>query len=55
MLSESKKRTNKKQLNAIIDNSIKDYGNDPYFIKKGKESKAFLEKHGFPKELLVKK
>jgi hypothetical protein len=34
---------------------VKDYGNDPLFIKKAEESRAFLEKHGFPKELLTKK
>ena len=35
--------------------SVRDYGNDPYFVKKANKSKAFLEKHGFPKELLAKK
>ncbi len=29
-----------------------DFSNDPVFIKKGLESRAFLEKNGFPKELL---
>ncbi len=38
-----------------ISKDVKSYGNDPYFQKKAKESKAFLEKHGFPKELLAKK
>jgi len=32
---------------------VKDYGNDPYFVKKAKESKIFLEKHGFPKGLAL--
>jgi hypothetical protein len=34
---------------------VKDFGNDPFFLKKAKESKTFLEKNGFPKELLLKK
>lgn len=34
---------------------VKSYGNDPYFIKKAKESKEFLDKHGFPKELILKR
>ncbi|TCS85815.1 hypothetical protein EDD80_11013 [Anseongella ginsenosidimutans] len=34
---------------------VKDYGNDPYFVKKAADSKIFLEKHGFPEELLLKK
>lgn len=38
-----------------ITNKVKDYGNDPYFIKKAKESKKFLEENGFPKEILNKK
>ncbi|WP_262710547.1 hypothetical protein [Dinghuibacter silviterrae] len=33
----------------------KGYGNDPFFVKKAEDSKAFLEKYGFPKELLLKK
>ncbi|WP_188752873.1 hypothetical protein [Parapedobacter defluvii] len=33
----------------------RDYGNDPYFVKKANKSKAFLEKHGFAKELVDKK
>ena len=38
---------------AIISDKVKDYGNDPYFVKKAKESKIFLEKHGFPKGLAL--
>lgn len=34
---------------------VRDYGNDPYFVRKANNSKAFLEKHGFPKELIDKK
>ena len=37
----------------LVSNKVKDYGNDPFFVKKAKESKTFLEKHGFPKELLT--
>jgi hypothetical protein len=32
--------------------SIRDYGNDPYFVKKANKSKVFLEKNGFPKEII---
>jgi hypothetical protein len=35
---------------AIISNEVRDYGSDPFFIKKAKESKEFLEKHGFPED-----
>ncbi len=54
MFSESKKTTQGKS-KAKIDNKVKDLGNDPFFVKKAKESKEFLEKHGLPKELLLKK
>jgi len=38
-----------------VDNNVKDYGNQPFFINKANQSKAFLDKHGFPKDLLKKK
>jgi len=52
--------TKKKQIKTKPSRSerakkVKDYGNDPFFVKKGEESRTFLEKHGFPKELLTKK
>ena len=34
---------------------VRDYGNDPYFVRKANQSKVFLEKHGFPKELIDKR
>jgi hypothetical protein len=34
---------------------VTDHGNDPFFVKKAEESRVFLEKHGFPKELLTRK
>lgn len=56
MLSEVKKRQTKDKVAKVkAGNKVNDYGNDPFFVKKAAESKAFLEKHGFPKELLPKK
>ena len=34
---------------------VRNYGNDPYFVKKANKSKVFLEKNGFPQELLNKR
>lgn len=51
----NKKQLLKKSGKVVISNKVKDYGNDLFFIKKAKESKEFLEKHGFPKELLAKR
>jgi len=45
---------NKKATDNVL-NSVRDYGNDPYFVKKANKSKVFLEKNGFPKEILDKR
>jgi hypothetical protein len=50
-----KKRSKKGPTRAKRLSRVKDYGNDPFFIKKAEESKTFLEKNGFPTDLLVKK
>ena len=44
-----------KKSKTRISHKVKDYGNDPFILKKVKESKEFLEKHGFPEELVPKK
>ncbi|WP_153795882.1 hypothetical protein [Foetidibacter luteolus] len=52
-MHESKtKKQAKKSSKAVISEKVQDYGNDPFFVKKARESKLFLEKHGFPAELL---
>jgi len=38
----------------IKDKHIKSYENDPLLEKKNKESREFLQKHGFPEELVRK-
>jgi hypothetical protein len=48
-------RTTRKKARVEVSRKVKDYGNDSFFVKKTNESKAFLEKHGFPKELALKK
>ena len=49
------KQSIKKTTKATVNKNMKSYENDPFVIKKNKESKAFLEKHGFPEELLQKR
>ncbi len=49
------KQTIKKTNKVTIDKSLKSFENDPFVIKKNKDSKSFLEKHGFPVELLQKR
>jgi len=55
METASKKQTNKKLSKGTVSDKVRDYSNDPFFVKKGNASEAFLNKHGFPKELLEKK
>ncbi len=57
MLTENKtkKQVRKKTTRVIVSKNVKDYGNEPFFIKKAEESKGFLEKHPIPKELLLKR
>jgi hypothetical protein len=45
----------KKKGKSVVSRKVRDYGNEPFFIKKADESQAFLEKHGFPEELLRKR
>ncbi len=45
-LKKSKKPSTKKK--AVSGSKIKDYGKDPFFVKKAKDAKAFLRKHGLP-------
>jgi hypothetical protein len=47
--------TKKPRRKSKTPQKVRDYGNDPFFVKKAKESKDFLERHGFPKELQLKK
>jgi hypothetical protein len=55
MHPQDKNNAQKKAGRAIISDKVKSYSDDPFVIKKGKQSKEFLDKHGFPKELLTKK
>ena len=55
MNAVTKKQTSEKPSKVKISDKVNNYGNDPYFVKKANESKIFLEKHGFPKELLNKR
>lgn len=49
-MNSLKKKILKKE-KPRISTKVNDYGNDPFFVKKAKQSKEFLEKNGFPKEL----
>jgi hypothetical protein len=48
------KHNQKLRSNATISSSVRDYGREPFFIKKADDSKKFLEEHGFPKAFLTR-
>jgi hypothetical protein len=42
---------NKKySLDVIIDPNMPDLSKDPYFVKKAEKARAFIAKHGLPKD-----
>ena len=47
------KQTTPKKRRAIfnINSRVKDYSNDPFFVKKARAAEAFLKKHGLPVSL----
>jgi hypothetical protein len=42
--------TRQKHIRSIgtISPNVRDYGNEPFFLKKAEDSKKVLEKHGLP-------
>jgi hypothetical protein len=46
----SKKITNNKEAHITIDNNMRDYSNEPAFVKAAAKAAAFLKKHPLPKE-----
>jgi hypothetical protein len=50
-MANENKNQRKGHTHAKVNSDVKDYGNEPFFVKKANDSKQFLEKHGFPKAL----
>ena len=42
------KKNNEKLHVVTVNKNMKDYGNEPYFVKKTEAARAFLKKHGLP-------
>ena len=50
MANEKKrKKVDKTKLLGTINPNMKSFGNDPFFLKKAEEAKAFLRRVGVPK------
>jgi hypothetical protein len=51
MLTGSKKNGKKTaKIKAVVSPDVKDYSNEPFFIKKAEASKKIIEKYGLPKQ-----
>lgn len=48
-MTNENKHQQKGSSKAVVNPTVRDYGNEPFFVKKANDSKKFLEKHGFPK------
>lgn len=48
-MANENKQQKKGSSKAVVNSCVRDYGNEPFFVKKANDSKWFLEKHGFPK------
>lgn len=48
-MTNGKKDSQKGSSKAVVKSTVRDYGNEPFFVKKANESKQFLQKNGFPK------
>jgi hypothetical protein len=45
----NKNKAGKIDATIIVDDNMRDYSNDPFFVKKAEKATAFLQKHGLPK------
>ncbi len=44
-----KENYGKKEAGVVINPLVKDYGNDPFFVKKADKAKETIDKYGLPK------
>jgi hypothetical protein len=54
MATTTKKKKATKKVKVVVDKAIKDYSNDPYFIKKREKSLKLLKKTGLPESFTKK-
>ncbi|WP_160290277.1 hypothetical protein [Flavihumibacter solisilvae] len=54
MASPTKKRATSKT-KMTVDKDLRDYSNDPFFIKKREEAEKFLKRAGLPESFKTKK
>ena len=46
-VKKTRKAANKRK-GVVVSKKVKDYSNDPFFVKKAKAAESFLKKHGLP-------
>jgi hypothetical protein len=47
-MNRENKHVRKVASKAVVNSAVRDYGNEPFFVKRANDSKLFLEKHGLP-------
>ena len=48
VIKEKKARKVVKKNGVVIDPTLNDFSNDPFFVNKAKEAEAFINRHGLP-------
>jgi hypothetical protein len=48
-MASQNRNPQKGRTKTVVTATVRDYGNEPFFVKKADNSKLVLEKHGFPK------
>ena len=48
-MTNENKHSQKVSSKAVVNSTVRDYGNEPFFVKKANDSRQFLQKNGFPK------
>jgi hypothetical protein len=46
------KKVSSKEMKVVINPSMRDYSNEPFFIKKADSAKKLIDQYGLPKQLL---
>ena len=46
-VKKTRKATSKRK-GVVVSKKVKDYSNDPFFVKKARVAESFLKKHGWP-------
>jgi hypothetical protein len=46
--ANNKTKRNNNLNKVVVSSEVKDFSNDPFFVKKAKDAEAFIKKYGLP-------